>query len=445
MKSIKELLPIKKVPALIHICQLFGFRGYSNLKKEGIINLIVENIKNPQFKEDLQYLIPNNGTTALILKSLIENKNQIIYKQLRKVVLQERSSSTFRENYRKLLARYIIFEDEESDNDLIFLPKEYTETAKKIVNKKIREISTEEIVEEDDDEELKGKKEIKTIDQLLYSKKYSTIDDLQLVLMSHDLKISGTKIELVERMLYDSNEPIEVIIEYLMSKNDLKDICRDFGLAVSSTKDQLLERILEKLPPAFPEKAFKQSSLETQKVVVNIGDLAEPQIQGFSSTEVNVPVIESREHVKEMKVIKEINLKKDLFDLLNQAHLDYRTLSNTKTVAGQIFGLIKNIHLLKQEFRNLDINRDSKEQVISVKDGDDDLAISVWYFDKHKSPGSQKQKIAFNIMSYKERFGKNLICYIYDPAGKLSNEDINMFKANARIIHKNERNFKGIS
>jgi len=46
MKSIKDLLPEKKIPTLIHICQMFGLRGYSSLRKDGIINLITEKCEN---------------------------------------------------------------------------------------------------------------------------------------------------------------------------------------------------------------------------------------------------------------------------------------------------------------------------------------------------------------------------------------------------------------
>lgn len=39
MKDIKNFLSDKKIPDLIHICKNFGLRGYTKLRKEGIIKL----------------------------------------------------------------------------------------------------------------------------------------------------------------------------------------------------------------------------------------------------------------------------------------------------------------------------------------------------------------------------------------------------------------------
>jgi len=100
MKDIKNFLSDKKIPDLIHICKNFGLRGYTKLRKEGIINLINENVRNPQVQETIKYSIPDNGTVALILKNLIDNKNEVKYKDLRNAVLEKRSGSTFRDNYR---------------------------------------------------------------------------------------------------------------------------------------------------------------------------------------------------------------------------------------------------------------------------------------------------------------------------------------------------------
>ncbi|KKL05514.1 hypothetical protein LCGC14_2605260, partial [marine sediment metagenome] len=66
MKSIKDLLPDKNVPDLIYVCKNLGLRGYTKLRKEGIVNLISENVKNPQVQETIKYSIPDNGTVALI-------------------------------------------------------------------------------------------------------------------------------------------------------------------------------------------------------------------------------------------------------------------------------------------------------------------------------------------------------------------------------------------
>ncbi len=435
MKSIIDFLPEKKVPTLIHICQRFGLRGYSNLRKEEIIKLIDDNLNNPQFKENFQFIIPDNGTTALILKTIINNKNEIGYNALREEILQQRSGTTFRDNYRKLLSRYIIFEDEKSDDDIIYLPREFIEPAKLIIEKRIKEDFIEEFIEEEFEEEIideQKKKEIETIEQLLYSKKYATIEGLQFELLSQDMKISGTKNELIQRLLYETKDPIEDIISYLMTKDDLKEICRDFVLPVSGSKDELVERILDKLPPSKLKEISKPIELE------------EPNLKASKKKTDNLTqeeILELKPYEEE-KIPEKLNMKKQINTFLEDIKLDYRTISDIKTLAGQIFSNIQNLKIMNPKYNNTTIERDPKEQLILITQNEETLAISVWYFSKYKSPGAQKQKISLNVMTYKTRYSKNLICYIYDPAGKLSNEDIEMYKQFSQIIHKNERDFK---
>ena len=148
MKSIKDLLPDKNVPDLIHVCKNLGLRGYTKLRKEGIVNLISENVKNPQVQETIKYSIHDNGTVALILKSLIDNKNELKYADLRNDVLEKRSNSTFRDNYRILLAKSFIFEDEKSEVDILYLPKEFSDIANEAIVKRIQEEEHEIEIEE---------------------------------------------------------------------------------------------------------------------------------------------------------------------------------------------------------------------------------------------------------------------------------------------------------
>lgn len=426
MKSIVDFLREKKVPTLIHVCQRFGLRGYSNLRKEEIIKFIDDNLNDPQFKENLQYIIPDNGTTALILKTMIDNKNQIKYSKLRQEILQRRSGTTFRDNFRKLLSRYVIYEDEKSDGDNIYLPKEFNDSAKLIIEKRIKEDLIEEISEEEIEEEIineQQKKEIKKIEQLLYSKKYMTVEGLQFELISQNMKISGTKNELIQRLLYETKDSLEDIISFLMTKDDLKEICRDFELPVSGSKDELIERILERLPPSHPKEIAKSIEIKEPKLQVNKENL---KLKSY----------------EEDTIPEKFNMKKKINSFLENIKLDYRTISDIKTLAGQIFSNVQNLKIMNPNYNNTEISRDPKEQLILINNNEETLAISVWYFDKYKSPGGQKQKISHNVMTYKTRYSKNLICYIYDPAGKLANEDVEMYKQFSQIIHKNEREFK---
>jgi len=441
MKSVKEILVDKTVPILVHICKIFGLRGYSNLKKEGIIQLISENVENPQFQESLQYLIPNNGTAAFILNACVANKNEISYEILRKEVLLNRSGSSFREVYRVLLSKYILFESEESDDDKVFLPKEFTNTAKKLITRKLKVEEPEEegtIAEQDIESKKQEKIPITKIEHLLHSRKYTTVENLQNLLMSLDLKISGTKAQLIERVLYEAHESLENLLNYIFGKNELKDICRDFELPVSGKKEELITRILDKLPPEFPDKISKEKKVSEEKTSLLPSQEAN-EGKGMASGQVESQIPQAVEPTLRPK---KINLLNEFYKFLKDLELDYRTIHNVESLAGQIFSIIHNMKLMKDEFKDIEINRDAKEQVISIKNAEDNIAIFVWYFHKKRAPISQKQKISYNIVTYRATYSEKLICYIYDPAGKLPQEEIDNYEKLAKIICKTERQFK---
>ena len=109
MKSISELLPSKTVNVLVNICRKYNLRGYSNLKKDELINLIVQTINTPHVNETVKSLIKTNGTTVLILKYLMDNRNEVIYQNLREEVLKNRTGPTFRGYYKILIVGPVLF------------------------------------------------------------------------------------------------------------------------------------------------------------------------------------------------------------------------------------------------------------------------------------------------------------------------------------------------
>ena len=436
MKSIKDLLPDKNVPDLIHVCKNLGLRGYTKLRKEGIINLISENVRNPQVQETIKYSIPDNGTVALILKSLIDNKNEVKYSALRNVVLEKRSNSTFRDNYRLLLAKSFIFEDEKSEDDILYLPKEFSDIAKEVIEKRIQKEEPEPEFEEVVEEQEKEEKIISTIDQLLYSKKFTSVSGIQKELMDRNLKISGTKNQLIERLLYESNEPIQNILSILFGKIELKEICWEFNLLVSGTKDTLIDRILEKLPPTHPDKVksvFQEVELEEEVIVEEFAGVA----SGLAEEKLSEiqPVEPIQEEEPQMKIVKIV------FNHLNNVWIDYKTITDNKSLAGIINTSLRNLPNLKgAEIHRVDKVRE--EPIITIDKQGEVVAIFVWYFNKKKGYKTQMQKISLGIMTYSDQISKDVICYIYDPEPKLSEEDLGTFSSLSLIIRKTERDFK---
>ncbi|MFX1570796.1 MAG: SAP domain-containing protein [Promethearchaeota archaeon] len=436
MKSIKDLLPDKKIPDLIHICKNLGLRGYTNLRKEGIINLINENVRNPQVQETIKFSIPDNGTVALILKSLIENKNEVKYRDLRNEVLENRSGSTFRDNYRTLLAQSFIFEDEKSEEDILYLPKEFSNIAKEIIEKRIQEEEPELEIEIANEEEEKEEKILTSIDQLLYSKKYTSVSGIQKELMERNLKISGTKDQLIDRLLYESNEPIQNILGLLFGKIELKEICREFDLLVSGTKETLIDRILEKLPPAHPDKVKSpvQEIESEEKIMIK-------EVTGVASglAEEKISEIQPVKPIQEVE--PQIRIVETIFNDLNNAWIDYKSITDNKSLAGMINTRLRNLPSLREaEIHRIDKARE--EPLITIEKEGEVVVVFVWYFDKSKGYKTQMQKITFGIMTYSAQISKDVICYIYDPEPKLSEEDIGTFSSLSLVIRKTEREFK---
>ncbi len=438
MKSIIDLLPEKTVNTLIQICRVYNLKGYSALKKDELIVLIIENLKNYQVKETIQSLIPNNGTTALILKSFFDNKNEISYSNLRREVLKKRSGSAFRHYFQELMINFILFENESSDDDTLYLPKEFNNFAKKVIDEKLEEDIPEDHIEIlSKEEEEKEKKEINTIDRLLYSKKYTDVETLSNLLKRLNKPYSGNKSQLIERILYESEMTLENVINKIFGKNDLREICLDFNLFFSGNKIELIKRILEKLPPAFPKKVFKEKP-KIKKIIKDLKRKVENK-EVLASGKVEKQLTEK---IEKLPGRKKINLKKDIFDFLFNLDLDFLSISTKENLQGQIFMAIKNIKNYKPEFKDSIIIRDPKEPIITVKNNNKEVTIAVWYFDKNRGYFTQKQKISFSIMTYKRNYSQDLICYIYDPARKLDNESIDLFKDYALLIYKTERQFK---
>lgn len=430
MKNILEILVDKTVNNLLQICRTYGLSGYSRLRKDGLINLINQNINNPQFEEKIQDLIPQNGTVAFIFKALTQNSNEMEYSVLREEVLKNRSNSSFRSYFQILLTNFIIFESENSEEDTIILPKEYTENAKKVIDERLEEEEIDDV--EDELDEKREKKEIETIDDLLYSKKYTTVQSLSNLLNRLGEETSGNKSELITHLLYETEISTEDLINSMFSKVDLKEICRDFDLYVSGTKEDLVTRILQKLPLEKPIKAHKkQSKKATKKETVS---KAEMMASG---------AVKSKSNIQEQKRTssENIDLIKDIHDYLNNIHLDVHSISNQDSLQGQIFSLIKNLKYIKPEYKNVQIKRDSSEPVILMQNNDDKLAIAVHYFDKKKGITKQRRIISDNIMNFKIRKSKNLLYYIYDPNQRLSNDDVEMFEQIIKLIYKTERQF----
>jgi len=433
----KELLPNMNIETLIRLCKLYGLKGYSNLRKEGIVNLILDNLKKSQFSETLEYIIPDNGTSALIFKEFLENKNVIKYDDLRNAVLKKRSPTTFRDVYRNLKAKNIIIEDEKSDDGLHYLPNEFTDVAKKIVNKRIsEEIELEEELIQTEIHKESEKKEIKSIEDLLYSKKYSSVSSFRDELIANNLKISGNKAELIDRLLYESGEKIEALLNNLFSKVELKEMSRDFNLKISGTKEELVESLIKNLPLKQPNR-LKNMEIITDKEPMIASGLAKHPSKVSTDAEIKSQTTR--------KIIEEkVDYVNEVIQFLDFIQIDIDHIHNNKDLTSNITTSLQFIKHLKPDFKDAEIKKldpSREEPVILIDIGDKHITILPWFFG---SPSKdQKMRFIYSILTYRRRYSRDFITYIYDPEGKLSEEDdLNMFNELCPVINKIERNFK---
>lgn len=430
MKSIKELLSNKTAGVLVNICRTYDLKGFSVLKRDGLINLIAENLRNPQFREKIQSLVKNNETTALILKCLIDNKNEVNVNVLRQEVLKNKSSSAFRGYYNILKENYILFQNDLTDDDLIFLPKEFNDIAKKVIEKQIQDEIVEEIEEVGD--ELKS---VISLDQLLYSKKYTSVDSLHNLLIKLELPSGGNKNQLIERLLNQTQMSISDIIDILFDKSDLKEICRELGLPVAVNKNKLIENLLNKLSPPIKQK---EKAAEAKKPILKA--MASSKARKMEKSE---PQAEVDQEEPQEEVVAEKSLKDLFYDLLSKMKF------NTTKVKEQDFLVASISTLLNTEvFRSIDIQdvkiteakKSSTNPTLLIEKGSEKLAISIWYFEALSK--KKMDDLKARLYEYGKAYGKNIILYIYDHTNKISSDVIETFGQDTALVYKLPKDFE---
>jgi len=221
----------------------------------------------------------------------------------------------------------------------------------------------------------------------------------------------------------------------VFGKVELKDICREFELKLSGTKDELIERILEKIPPKYPEKiVVKKEKIEIER------EPDEP-VLAYGEVELVLPEVV----VEKSKLVKEVNLMEEIFNLLDNYRLDYRTITHKENFEGQVLSLLQNLKTVNPlKFKNTTIKRSSKEPIILIIGKEQTIAVYVFFFEKKKtiSVPTLKGRFLQNATDYKYKYSKDLIAYIYDPIGKLDTQTKEIYGKEYKLIYKKEFDFK---
>ena len=206
--------------------------GFSILNKAELVELIAQNISKRDSTESALEAIPNSASFMLQIVSRTP-KNEVGVEQLKAEFLQMYSNSTFYSARDTLMRFGFLFEFWENDECVYLAP---TEIAKFI---KVEDISTWGVVEEDEEE-------IKTIASFEDLLEYASKNALKDLLDETDLKKSGNKPELIERIVDESGFTPNYILERLFSKQALKDLCIELDLPSSGDKTTLIDRITTK-------------------------------------------------------------------------------------------------------------------------------------------------------------------------------------------------------
>lgn len=248
--ELKDLLGMSTLNELKAIARNLGVRGYTKLKKDGLVDLLVTSMQDPQSLEAALALLTRSGQHMVSI--LVEKKGELEYYKLLKEFSQQWSKSTFYKAYRDLLDTGLIYEYwPDDETTLAIVPEEIIPNLEMLLG--VTEATVAEEEEELEEEDLE--EEIQYLDDFLSI--FTTKVDLQGLLAQASVRTSGVKSELVTRLLYESGISPEEILDALFSKGILKEICREIGQPVSGTKPDLIQRILKHLPTEHERKVVE--------------------------------------------------------------------------------------------------------------------------------------------------------------------------------------------
>lgn len=273
MQSLEKSLNLKNVGELKQIAREHKISGFASLKKAELITLLAQNMKFKVFYDNLREKLID--TMLLFLDLILEEGGTRKYSDVKIDFLDFRSASTFYKIFNQLSTYGLIFEEEtEAEESEIYIPKELIRGLQKIVRGKVPVITAgkepQEIIEDDFEDDMTLYSSFKTMDGLFYSS-FLPIENLKNFLTKNNIDVEGAKKELINKTLYDAHIKLEDVIDQLFSKTILQDICFGLQIPKSGIKQDIINRILEKLPL---QKAKRVKKVIKGKVAVSVGSSA---------------------------------------------------------------------------------------------------------------------------------------------------------------------------
>ena len=354
--QLKECLEDETTDELDMIARNNAIHGYSNLKKDAKIDLIVKNLVNTEvLNTTLSKLRPSR---VYQLKTLYKMDGEADFELIRELLLASyRSRNTFYTAYGTLQDYGLVYEFEYNDETIdCIIPKDLLEVLRAILKEKytmemlVKE-SAEDVEEAKEDERI----ELRSLEDILMQ--YAQKTEIQALLGDVKVPKSGRKAELVDRVLKVDIQKTE-ILEHIFSKAILQDISRDMNLPSSGTKGKLITSILGKLGVSIDPAYLATTS---KKKVLNFVEPSNPQ---SVSTMVGKPGIKSGQ-----LVTQEVDTSLNLENSVDKAIIDVNTQKHD--IIQEIYEFMSNsqrFHLTASAINNQDILIGSISSILASSD-----------------------------------------------------------------------------
>ncbi len=258
--SFKDLLAAVELKGeLEQICRTNEIPSFSRKDRAGLEEWVFQTMNNKQYIKDLLGGLP--GSAVILLDQLLKNSR---LDEVKASFLKGHSSSTYYVNLRNLTAAGILFTTIKDEQYVGYIPTEFKQWIKEF----IKENSSSIEVTSDEPETAS----FKDFDSFVWSGMIP-IEILRVTLEDEKMDTTGTKMTLIHRLFYEKQKPREEFLG-MFGKDALRLFAETLELPKSGTKEDIISRIIEKLPLRHSveeyERAISASGEESDDETVTV-------------------------------------------------------------------------------------------------------------------------------------------------------------------------------
>ncbi|OLS16540.1 MAG: hypothetical protein HeimC3_53820 [Candidatus Heimdallarchaeota archaeon LC_3] len=450
---LKDHLMMKSNKNLENIARNLSLRGFSRVDKAGKVNLIYNNLQNSEIIENA---ISNTTNSSKVLLSKVVNANGTLdYTSLKNAFLENyKSKSTFYSAFNLIQEFGLLYEIDQEENILCEIPSEIFPNLQTIMKNKFPDINVEDVEPEESEEDVESEK-IDTIAEILQKFALKTI--LKSLLEEAGIPKSGTKKEIIDRLLTKTEYYIGDLLDVLFQKPVLQDICIEMNIPKSGNKSKVIDRILIKTGEKEETDVayFAQSSRRKATVLGKSARIKQKE------SETQEPVIVPEEKVLHLEEVsqdlstEEIQeqepklLVEEIFEYLSTLDLDQAGISNELALEASVTTTLKNDRIFKNQGVTIERGsksiRDNKQMPdIIIQKGSEKIYVEAKFIDQ-THPTKTINSAKSQIVDFSSDYGKeNIIFLFYDRDGKMGPQDIGRFKkmTGGRFVYWTQDDFQ---